>query len=139
MWWIDTTTKAVCRVEYSRDRLDCLCTNMVSGSSEPSTSRPRGYGTSSSTSPARRGKQREVIIDVDPSGDEGEQRINGHGSGHRKGKGRARDGCTAMSPAAAGLSVNVRFTDGTTEDLVDLFINDTETVRLVKRRVGFQQ
>ena len=106
----------------------------MSGLSEPSSSRPRGYGTSASTSASRsKGKLRETVIDIADNSDQDQPAshlINGNSD--KKGKGKARDE-TAAAPA--GLSVNVRFTDGTTEDLVDLFVNDSETVRLVKRRV----
>jgi hypothetical protein len=67
-----------------------------------------------------------------------------------KGKGKARatdneeeDGHAADSEAseaedaaAKGLSFCIRFTDGTTEDLLDLYVNDGEAVRDVKRRVS---
>ena len=109
---------------------------MPGSSSEPSTSRPRGYGTSSSSSPTRssKGKQSETVIDIDSDAagqDSKSHRMNGN-TVDRKGKGKARDDAASMP---AGLSVNVRFTDGTTEDLVDLFVNDSETVRMVKKRV----
>lgn len=35
-----------------------------------------------------------------------------------------------------GMSFSIRFTDGTTEDLVDIYVNNGEAVRDVKRRVS---
>ena len=35
-----------------------------------------------------------------------------------------------------GMSFSVRFTDGTTDDLVDLFVNTGESIREIKRRVS---
>lgn len=64
--------------------------------------------------------------------------------GARKGKGRAvdvpRDGDDdddegGRPTAPTGLSFCVRFTDGQTDDLVDLWVGERESVREVKRRV----
>lgn len=59
-----------------------------------------------------------------------------------KGKGRAtRDDDERMSNGGDnqdhdGLSVGVRFTDGQTQDLVDLWVGARESVRDLKRRVS---
>lgn len=37
--------------------------------------------------------------------------------------------------AIKGMSFCIRFTDGTTEDLLDLYVNNSEAIRDVKRRV----
>lgn len=37
--------------------------------------------------------------------------------------------------AIKGMSFSIRFTDGTTEDLLDLYVNNSEAIRDVKRRV----
>ncbi|TNY23689.1 DUF2407 C-terminal domain-containing protein [Rhodotorula diobovata] len=64
--------------------------------------------------------------------------------GARKGKGRAvdvpRDGDDdddegGRPTAPTGLSFCVRFTDGQTDDLVDLWVGERESVREVKRRL----
>lgn len=69
-------------------------------------------------------------------------------SGGSKGKGRAiddgveeqddedgrRDDAADIT-ALKGMSFSIRFTDGTTEDLVDIYVNNGEAVRDVKRRI----
>ena len=73
-------------------------------------------------------------------------------SGGSKGKGRAldtddddvdrqdgKDGDgddgSADLEAIKGMSFSIRFTDGTTDDLVDIYVNNGEAIRDVKRRV----
>lgn len=56
-----------------------------------------------------------------------------------KGKGRATrddDESTSTDDGDQGLSVGVRFTDGQTQDLVDLWVGARESVRDLKRRVS---
>ena len=71
-------------------------------------------------------------------------------SGGSKGKGRAiddddldrqvgqdgdgEDGSADLQ-AIKGMSFSIRFTDGTTDDLVDIYVNNGEAIRDVKRRV----
>ena len=38
--------------------------------------------------------------------------------------------------AIKGMAFCIRFTDGTTEDLLDLYVNNSEAIRDVKRRVS---
>jgi len=64
-----------------------------------------------------------------------------------KGKGRAIDdedeqdgedrdgGEEAELETVKGMSFSIRFTDGTTEDLIDIYVNNGEAIRDVKRRV----
>lgn len=74
-------------------------------------------------------------------------------SGGSKGKGRAiddnedveeQDGANGNRDdeddlaSVRGLSFSIRFTDGTTEDLVDIYVNNGEAVRDVKRRVSLR-
>jgi hypothetical protein len=56
-------------------------------------------------------------------------------SSKAKGKQRAVDGDDGVDDGPGGMEFSVRFTDGHTEDLLDMFVNDSDTVREVKRRV----
>lgn len=63
----------------------------------------------------------------------------------RKGKGRAlaedgldREVDNGEDAVVKGLSFCIRFTDGTTSDLLDIYVNDGETIREIKRRVSRQ-
>lgn len=77
------------------------------------------------------------------SRDKGKQRARYEeevGDDHHDGDGQsaaAQLGGAYKVDSVGGMPFNIRFTDGTTEDLLDLFVNESETVREVKRRVGW--
>lgn len=72
-------------------------------------------------------------------------RMNGYGTGSSRAKGKQRareddnDGDERdigdRDGSIGGMDVSIRFTDGTTEDL-DMFVNESESVREMKRRVS---
>lgn len=72
----------------------------------------------SSKSGGSKGKGRAIDHDADEDGE-------GSGDGEEE----------TSYDEVKGMSFSVRFTDGTTEDLVDLYINQSEAIRDVKRRV----
>lgn len=56
-------------------------------------------------------------------------------SNSSKGKARADDDDVQATEGTTGLTFNVRFTDGKTEDVLSLLVGEKEAVREVKRRV----
>lgn len=86
---------------------------VVIAPSPPFTTADLPYSTAFTT--AAKGKARAFPLDHDDGGD---------------------DDASPTTTPPTGLSFCVRFTDGTTEDILDLYVTDRETVRDVKRRVS---
>ncbi|GAA5867832.1 hypothetical protein JCM1840_003459 [Sporobolomyces johnsonii] len=88
----------------------------VSASSSSSFSYPPPPPRPSTLGASRKGKARAIELDDDAIGS-------------------AAPGGAALEDGPTGMSFSVRFTDGSTEDLLDLWVGEKETVRDVKRRL----
>ncbi|GAA5894533.1 hypothetical protein JCM5296_005122 [Sporobolomyces johnsonii] len=100
----------------SPDGLPLPVSSSSSSSSSASFSYPPPPPRPSTLGASRKGKTRAIELDDDAIGS-------------------AARGGAALEDGPTGMSFSVRFTDGSTEDLLDLWVGEKETVRDVKRRL----